>query len=188
MNLEAANSGPRAGIIAVVMGVSGSGKTLIGEALAKSIGGRFIEGDQYHSAANIRRMASGQPLRDEDRWGWLDTIAAEIASADRAGNTLVVACSALKRTYRDRLRAASDRILFIYLEVGRDIAAARMEARRGHFMPPSLIDSQFATLEPPAPDEHALQLDAAGDPNRLVDLALVAVRSPSGRSATPSLI
>ena len=176
MDLKTANPGPPSGIIAVVMGVSGSGKTLIGEALARSIGGRFIEGDQYHPPANINRMASGQPLRDEDRWGWLDAIAVEIAVADQAGTTLVVACSALKRAYRDRLRGASDRILFIYLEVSRDTAAARVAARRGHFMPPSLIDSQFAALEPPAPDEQALYLDAAGEPSGLVDRALAAVR------------
>ena len=186
MDLKSANPGRPPAIIAVLMGVSGSGKTLIGEALAGSIGGRFIEGDQYHPQANISRMASGQPLRDEDRWGWLDAIAAEIASADRAGGTLVVACSALKRAYRDRLRAASERIVFIYLEVSRDTAAARVAARRGHFMPPSLIDSQFAALEPPAPDEEALYLDGAGDPADLVSQALAALRVPLDGTATPS--
>jgi gluconokinase len=185
MDLESADPGSASGIITVLMGVSGSGKTLIGEALARSIGGRFIEGDRYHPPANISRMASGQPLRDEDRWGWLDAIAGEIEEADRAGATLVVACSALKRAYRDRLRAASERILFIYLEVSRDTAAARVAARRGHFMPPSLIDSQFAALQPPAPDEQALYLDAASDPASLVDRALAAIRD-SLSPATPS--
>ena len=111
------------------MGVSGSGKTVVGAALAEAIGGRFIEGDRYHPPANISRMASGQPLRDEDRWSWLDAIAVEIAEADRQGVMLVVACSALKRIYRDRLRRASGRILFVYLEIGRDEAAAAW--RRG---------------------------------------------------------
>ena len=105
-------------------------------------------------------MSAGMPLRDEDRWGWLDAIAVEINLAERQGETLVVACSALKRIYRDRLRLASRHLRFVYLEIGRDVAAARVAARKGHFMPASLIDSQFADLEPPAPDEGAIKLDA----------------------------
>ena len=188
MDLKIADPAPTPGkpVIAVVMGVSGSGKTLIGEALAASLGGRFVEGDEFHPEANIRRMAGGLPLRDEDRWGWLDAIAAEIARADSAGATLVIACSALKRVYRDRLRSASDRILFVYLNLERDIAAARVAARRGHFMPSSLVDSQFADLEPPSPDEHALYLDATADPKRLVDQAVAVARSTVQTAATPS--
>ena len=165
-------------VIIVVMGVSGSGKTVVGAALAEVIGGHFIEGDQYHPPANINRMASGLPLRDEDRWSWLDAIAVEIADADRQGGVLVVACSALKRIYRDRLRRASGRIRFVYLDIGRDEAAARVAARKGHFMPASLIDSQFAALEPPSPDEGALKLDATCDPADLA--ALVAADLPRG--------
>jgi gluconokinase len=155
----------------VVMGVSGSGKTLIGSALAEALGGRFAEGDRFHPPENIARMSSGMPLRDEDRWGWLDAIAVEIDEAERCGETLVVACSALKRVYRDRLRLASRRLRFVYLEVGRDVAAARVAARKGHFMPASLTESQFADLQPPGSDENVVKLDATSDPAALVPYA-----------------
>lgn len=170
--------------IVVVMGVSGSGKTLVGEALAKEMGARFVEGDTYHPVQNIERMASGLPLRDEDRWGWLDAIAVEIAHAERDGSRLVVACSALKRAYRDRLRRASRRIAFVYLDVARDVAADRVANRKGHFMPASLIDSQFAALEPPGVDEAAIRLDATRNLDELVSAASNALRRgimvPSG--------
>jgi len=180
MDQETAGSAStKSSVIVVVMGVSGSGKTVVGAALADALGGRFIEGDQYHPPANISRMTSGQPLRDEDRWSWLDAIAVEIVAADRQDATLVVACSALKRIYRDRLRRASGRILFVYLEIGRDEAAARVAARKGHFMPASLNDSQFAALEPPTPDEGALTLDATRDPADLAAL-VAAVALPGG--------
>jgi len=161
--------------IAVMMGVSGCGKTLIGGALAAAAGARFIDGDRYHPPENIRRMQGGLPLRDEHRWGWLDAIAAEIAAVERRGGMLVVGCSALKRIYRDRLRRASPRILFIHLEIDRATAAARVAARPNHFMPASLIDSQFADLEPPAAEERALTLDAALEPAVLVELAAAAL-------------
>ena len=158
-------------MIVVVMGVAGCGKTVIGSRLAEALGGRFAEGDRFHPPENISRMSDGLPLRDEDRWGWLDAIATEISEADRQGETLVVACSALKRVYRDRLRLASRRLSFVYLEIGRDAAAARVAARQDHFMPASLIDSQFAALEPPTPDETVLTLDATQDPAELVAFA-----------------
>jgi gluconokinase len=158
--------------LVVVMGVSGSGKTVIGSALAKALGARFAEGDRFHPPENISRMSSGMPLRDEDRWGWLDAIAVEISEAERRGETLVIACSALKSIYRDRLRLASRNLRFVYLEIGRDVAAARMAARKGHFMPASLVDSQFADLEPPSPDEGAIKLDGAIDPAQLVAYAV----------------
>jgi gluconokinase len=157
--------------LVVVMGVSGSGKTVVGSALAKALGGRFAEGDRFHPQQNISRISAGLPLRDEDRWGWLDAIAIEIGEAERHGETLVVACSALKRIYRDRLRLASRQLRFVYLEIERDMAAARVAARKGHFMPASLIDSQFAALEPPTPDEGVLELDATKDPDELVAFA-----------------
>lgn len=150
------------------MGVSGSGKTLVGAALAKAMGANFVEGDAYHPTQNIERMASGLPLRDEDRWGWLDAIAVEIEEAERDGSELVVTCSALKRAYRDRLRRASERIVFVYLDVARDVAAARVAGRKGHFMPASLIDSQFAALEPPESDEAAIKVDATKELGELV--------------------
>ena len=153
MDQETSSQAAKRPVIIIVMGVSGSGKTVVGSALAEALGGRFAEGDRFHPPENISRMSAGMPLRDEDRWGWLDAIAIEIGEAERQGETLVVACSALKRIYRDRLRLASRHLRFVYLEVGRDVAAARVAARKGHFMPASLIDSQFADLEPPTPDE-----------------------------------
>ena len=173
--------------IVVVMGVSGSGKTALGKRLAVRLGGRFVEGDRYHPPENISRMAGGLPLRDEDRWAWLDAIAAEIARAERQGETLVVACSALKHIYRDRLRAASRRILFIHLAVDRDTAAARVAARRHHFMPASLIDSQFSDLEPPSPDETAITLDATLRLDELVAMAAAVATAPEDLAAAARL-
>ena len=170
---------PGSPAIVVMMGVSGCGKTLIGGALAEAVGARFIDGDLYHPPENIDRMRSGLPLRDEDRWGWLDAIGAEIAAVERRGGLLVVGCSALKRAYRDRLRRASPRILFVHLVVDRQTAAARVAARRDHFMPASLIDSQFADLEPPAPEEGALTLDASRGPAAIVALATEALLARS---------
>jgi gluconokinase len=175
MDQETSGKAAKRPVIVVVMGVSGSGKTVIGSALAEALGGRFAEGDQFHPPENIARMSSGMPLRDEDRWGWFDAIAIEINLAERQGETLVVACSALKRIYRDRLRLASRHLQFVYLEIGREAAAARVAARKGHFMPASLIDSQFADLEPPASDEGAIKLDAAKDPAQLAISAASAV-------------
>lgn len=172
MSQDAPGKAAKRPVIVVVMGVSGSGKTVIGSALATALGGRFVEGDGLHPPENIARMSAGLPLRDEDRRGWLDAIAGEIARAERGGEALIVACSALKRIYRDRLRLASPRHLrFVYLEIGRDAAAARVAARRGHFMPASLVDSQFADLQPPTADENAVTLDALGDPAALVAVA-----------------
>ena len=171
--LSATNAETRALLPSViVMGVSGSGKTLVGSALAQALGARFVEGDRFHPPENIARMSSGMPLRDEDRWGWLDAIAAEIAAAEHNGERLVVACSALKRVYRDRLRMANRHLGFVYLAISYDVAAARVAARKGHFMPASLVDSQFADLQPPEPDENVIALDGTGDPTALVKDAL----------------
>ena len=133
------------------MGVAGSGKTVVGEALAERLGLPLLEGDQFHPKANIEKMSSGMPLTDDDRWPWLDAIAR--AMRDAPGG-VIVACSALRRTYRDRLRAGAGKpVVFIFLDGSRETIAARLGARKGHFMPPSLLASQFATLEPPAADE-----------------------------------
>lgn len=179
MDQETSGQDAKRPVIVVVMGVSGSGKTVVGSALARALGGRFAEGDRFHPPENISRMSAGLPLRDEDRWGWLDAIAVEIGEAERHGETLVVACSALKRVYRDRLRLASRNLRFVYLEIGREAAAARVAARKGHFMPASLIDSQFAALEPPSPDEDALTLDAIRDPAELVAFAASEISRPA---------
>ncbi len=139
----------------VVMGVSGSGKTTVGAALAEAIGVPFEDGDALHPAANVAKMSAGIPLSDEDRGPWLDTIGQVLAAGP-----VVVACSALKRVYRDRLRAAAPDLELVYLEVDRVTLLERMK-HRTHFMPPSLLNSQLATLEVPTEDEHPLIADAA---------------------------
>jgi gluconokinase len=138
----------------VVMGVAGSGKTTIGEALARAIGAAYVDGDQLHPQANIARMSVGIPLSDEDRWPWL----AKVGETLRPGSpTIIVGCSALKRTYRDFItESAAAPVLFIYLNGSRELISRRMRERTGHFMPASLLDSQFATLEAPGPDENAI--------------------------------
>ena len=134
-----------------VMGVSGSGKTSVGEGLAARLGCPFLEGDRLHPAANVEKMSKGIPLADDDRWPWLDAIGAEIGRRLAAGEGLVLSCSALKRAYRDRLReAAGNRLAFVYLDGSRDLLGKRMGAREGHFMPLSLLESQLATLEVPS--------------------------------------
>lgn len=153
------------------MGVAGSGKSSIGAALAARHGWTFLEGDDLHPPANVVRMASGLPLTDGDRCDWLATIAGHIAEADRAGTGLVVACSALKRRYRDQLSAASPRVVFLFLTGERALVEARMASRAGHFMPLSLIDSQFEALEPPQDDERSFTLPIDLDPASLLDEA-----------------
>lgn len=155
------------------MGVSGSGKSLIGRALADALGLTFVEGDAYHPPENVERMSRGIPLTDADRAGWLRALAARIRDARIKGEGLVVTCSALKRSYRDILRAESESLRFVFLRGSRDLIAERLAGRRGHFMPPTLLDSQIATLEEPLPDEGALVFDVSGSPQDIV-AALVA--------------
>jgi len=136
----------------VVMGVSGCGKSFIGSMKAeRTAGACFLEGDTLHPAANIRKMESGIPLEDADRWGWLDTLGKEIARR-RSSGCCIASCSSLKKSYRDRLRALVPGLQFLYLKGEQELIRKRMEQRE-HFMPPSLLDSQFATLEEPGPDE-----------------------------------
>jgi gluconokinase len=141
----------------VVMGVSGCGKSSVGEGLATALGIPYRDGDDLHPAANVEKMRAGVPLTDEDRWPWLDRVAQVLASEA----PVIVGCSALRRAYRDRLRAgAGGPVQFVHLAGSRDLIAARMAARKGHYMPPSLLDSQFAALEPPGPDEaHTIDID-----------------------------
>ncbi|WP_298839626.1 gluconokinase [uncultured Roseobacter sp.] len=141
----------------VVMGVSGCGKTSVGQGLAASIGAEFVDGDDLHPPANVAKMARGEPLDDADRGPWLEAVAARM----KAGTgSVVMGCSALKRRYRDIIRDGAGRpVMFLHLAGSRDLIAARMSAREGHFMPLSLLDSQFTALEPPASDELALTVD-----------------------------
>jgi gluconokinase len=144
----------------VVMGVAGSGKTVVGEVLAEKLGATFIEGDQFHPPHNVALMRSGTPLTDEDRELWLDSIGREIVQQASDNQTTVTACSALKRIYRERLQRFRPDILFLFLEVDRQTAEQRVAARRNHFMPASLVDSQFQVLDPPHADENSLTMDA----------------------------
>lgn len=137
----------------VVMGVSGSGKTTVGRALAAHDGLAFVDGDDLHPAANVAKMQAGHPLDDEDRWPWLDRVAATLADGAASPAGIVVACSALKRAYRDRLRAGAPGVRFVLLDLDEAEALARVAHRAHHYMPASLVASQFATLERPGPDE-----------------------------------
>lgn len=152
------------------MGVAGVGKTHVGSLLVGTLDVPFLEGDQLHPPANVRKMAQGIPLTDADRLPWLDAIAARIAAARRAGTGIVVACSALKRAYRDLLRAADSELQFVHLTGDRELIARRLATRVGHFMPASLLDSQLATLEIPGPDEHVWTFDVSETPERIVAL------------------
>ena len=157
----------------VVMGVSGCGKSLIGAALARALGIDFVEGDEYHPVENVERMSSGVPLTDDDRVRWLRSLAMRIREAREADAGLVMSCSALKRSYRDILRAEASELRFVFLRGTRALLAERLAGRRGHFMPSSLLDSQLATLQEPSPDEEAWVCDIRESPRDLV-AALVA--------------
>jgi len=159
----------------VVMGVSGCGKTRIGANFAKALGIPFIEGDDHHPPENVRKMSSGIPLTDADRAGWLQSLAAMIRDAKDAGSGLVLACSSLKRSYRDVLRAGAspEPLRFIYLRGTRELIGERLRARKGHFMPPALLESQFEALEEPTSDEGAWVRDIGGSAEETI-AALVA--------------
>lgn len=152
----------------VLMGVSGCGKTTVGSALAQHLGLPFLEGDSLHPQRNIELMRAGVPLTDADRSEWLDTIAARLQALP-ADEGLVVSCSALRRSYRDRLRRACPDLRFVHLQGARQTIAQRLSQRQGHYMPGSLLASQFATLEPPQPDEAVLCLDIAAPTPALVE-------------------
>lgn len=144
----------------VIMGVAGCGKSSVSQALCKLNGATPIEGDGFHPAANIEKMSAGIPLDDDDRAGWLDSLCDELRAAIRCGQRPVLTCSALKLQYRERLRSAVDGLGFVFLELTPAVAAERVAHRPGHFMPQTLIDSQFATLESPTLEARVLTLDA----------------------------
>jgi gluconokinase len=143
----------------VVMGVSGCGKSSVGRRIAQALGLEFIEGDELHPPRNVALMAAGTPLTDADRADWLAAIAARLGQAHAAGRGLVVSCSALKRSYRDVLRAPCPGLRFVHLQGDAALLRERLKSRTGHYMPPSLLDSQLSTLEPPGPDEDAIAVD-----------------------------
>jgi carbohydrate kinase (thermoresistant glucokinase family) len=154
--------------IAIVMGVSGSGKTTVAAMLADALGVAFLEGDDLHPRSNVEKMKNGTPLTDEDRWPWLRAIAARIdqwRAEDKAG---VVTCSALKRAYRDILIGDRPEVRLVYLKGSHRLIHDRMAARHEHFMPVGLLDSQLATLEEPGPDERPIVVDVGGSPEQIV--------------------
>ena len=159
--------------VVVVMGVAGTGKTTIGPLLAARLGVPYAEGDDFHPPANIAKMSAGVPLDDEDRWPWLDAIGSWAHA--RAGLGGVVSCSALKRAYRDRLRAEAPGIVFVHLNGARELIEDRMTHRRGHFMPTALLDSQFATLQPLQADESGVAVDVIGSPEDIAERAVRAL-------------
>jgi carbohydrate kinase (thermoresistant glucokinase family) len=142
----------------MVMGVSGCGKSTVGAAFAEAIGGTFLDGDDYHPPLNVAHMAAGHPLTDDMRWPWLDTLATAAQDA-RRGGAVVFACSALRKPYRDHLRAAIPGLKIAYLDAPRDVVMARLALRQGHYMPASLLDSQYATLEVPHDATIAVRID-----------------------------
>jgi gluconokinase len=161
--------------IVVVMGVSGCGKSSVGAPLAAALGVDYLEGDALHPAENIERMRSGIALTDDDRRGWLQTLAARLAAAQAAGRGLVLACSALKRCYRDTLRVGAPGLRLVHLHGPRELLAQRMAERSGHYMPASLLDSQLATLETPGPDEAALSIHIQAPTDQIVATLLHAM-------------
>ncbi|MFZ2155915.1 MAG: gluconokinase [Bradyrhizobium sp.] len=151
------------------MGVSGSGKSTIADRLAQRLDWDFEDGDIFHPASNVAKMSAGQPLTDEDRRPWLQAIADEIDRACEAGERAVIACSALKRAYRDILVHGRDDVRIVFLDGTQDLIAARLAARKGHFMPPGLLASQFRTLEPPAKSENPVMVSIDAQVETIVD-------------------
>jgi gluconokinase len=152
----------------VVMGVAGSGKSVIGSRFAQALGVEFVEGDDFHSARNIERMAAGIPLTDADRADWLQALAFRLRVSHNAGDGVVIACSALKRSYRDVLRGGAGDARFVFLDGSRELIARRLADRGGHFMRPAMLDSQLEILEPPGADEDAWVCDIRESPQEIV--------------------
>ena len=157
--------------VIVVMGVSGCGKSTVGRELSERLGWVFQEGDDLHPAANVVKMRAGVPLTDEDRWPWLDRVAAWIEGRLAAGESGVVACSALKRIYRERL-ARPGRVVFVYVAVDRQTLGERLAGRRGHYMPAALLASQVETLEEPGSDEGVIRVDTKRSAEAAADSVL----------------
>ncbi|MFT4185059.1 MAG: gluconokinase [Rhizobium sp.] len=157
----------------IVMGVSGSGKSSIGEKMAARLNIRYVEGDALHPAANVEKMSKGIPLTDEDRWPWLDLIGRQIAASLAAGAGIVVTCSALKLIYRERLRAAAGgHLYFVYLDGSKELLTKRMGERKGHFMPTSLLESQLRTLEVPTGETGVVTVGIDDSIDGIVEAAL----------------
>lgn len=172
-------------MIVVVMGVAGSGKTTIGQLLAERLGVAYAEADSFHPAANVAKMASGQALDDDDRYPWLAAVADWIRVRSRAGEGGVVSCSALKYRYRDLLRQAYPEVWFLHLDVDRNLITRRVAKRDDHFMPVTLVKSQFQALEPLRPDEAGAAVDASTAPDDIVRTAVAHLRAIARSGARP---
>jgi gluconokinase len=159
-------------VTVVVMGVSGSGKTTVAKELARRLGREYVEGDDFHPAGNVEKMRAGIPLTDEDRGPWLQSLADWIGENERTGRPVVLTCSALKRSYRDLLRAGHPSVRFVHVSADAQLLRERVAQRTNHYMPASLLDSQLAALEPLQPDEPGVTVSAAGSPDAVVDEAL----------------
>jgi len=173
----------------VVMGVAGSGKSTLAAALSQQLGWACAEADEFHPEANIAKMTQGIPLQDEDRWPWLQEIRRWMSTQAAAGKSTVLTCSALKRSYRDLLSQADGRVIFLHLDGGADLISRRMQGREGHFMPPTLLPSQLATLEPLTREEldaGSLRLDIARSPEELVAAVVNALKLPAGQAPQAS--
>jgi gluconokinase len=155
-------------VIVIIFGVSGAGKTTVGKLLGRELGWRFIEADDFHPAANIEKMRSGHPLTDKDRWPWLDCLRKQIEQLLSAGENAVLACSALKGAYRDRLHV-SEAVKFVFLRGDYALVEKQLRSRRGHFMNPGLLQSQFDDLEEPQPDENVLKIELGRTPEEIVE-------------------
>lgn len=178
---------PSPGInVVILMGVSGSGKTTISQALAARTGFAERDGDDYHSAANIEKMKAGIPLTDDDRLPWLHAIAEAINNYANSNTPVIIACSALKRSYRDILVHGRKDVRIVYLKGPADLIAQRLTQRGGHFMPPKLLDSQIDALEPPQPDEHILTVDIDAPVERIVDDIITTLHLPDNAGARVS--
>lgn len=160
-------------VAVVVMGVSGSGKTSVALLVAEAVGGRVVDADDLHPEANVAKMAAGTPLTDDDRWPWLESVAAAMRLDD--GSPVVVACSALRRAYRDVLRTGDDEVRFVLLDVPRALLEQRLTRRKGHFMPATLLDSQLSTLEPLGDGDEGVVVDASGPPEQTAAAVLQAL-------------
>jgi gluconokinase len=162
-------------MIVVLMGISGAGKTTVGQALAQALGWPFLEGDAFHPLANRERMRSGVALTDVDRIPWLQAIGEALADLDRRGQSAVLACSALRQHYRDRLRAHGVALRFVLLAANESLLAERLARRSGHYMPSSLLPSQLALLEAPDATEQAFVVDATHEPGRVVEQVIASL-------------
>jgi gluconokinase len=160
---------------AIVMGVSGCGKTTLGENLSEALGWRFVEGDSYHPKANVEKMSAGIPLEDEDRWPWLEALAEEIRNDAEAGRCSIVGCSALKKAYRDILRTGAADVFFLHMHGDRETFVDRLGHRQGHFFPAKLLESQLAALEPLGPGEAGTVINIALDEEEQLAAALRAL-------------